>query len=369
VMVESARRRSESSAAGTLPRLIGGLELGRDVVGGGADSAGGRRPSRSERGLALFSSRSLVPLVGGCLLIALSVIAAWELGLSLLGRTESDPFLRWAFILRAVVASALLAFWAAWYVARLHRRFEAVRAELESVRAEEAARARRAQEEAGLGATARLLAHEIRAPLHGIALRSAMLRKACEKSGHAAPELAPVIETLERETARVDRLLSEYMAAGGDWTARMELAPVALDGLVREAAEELEEGFRSKEVRLSLELAPALPRVEGNAGSLKQAMVHLLSTALEAVRPNGEVLVRGELEDERVALVVEDDGLELTDGDSVFRPFARTRTGDSGLKLAIVRDVVRAHGGEVSAGPRRGGGARILLRLPAVRSA
>lgn len=328
-----------------------------------------RRPAHGERGVSLFSSRSLLPLVGGCLLIAASVIAAWELGLTLLGKTESDPFLRWAFIGRAVMASALLAFWAGWYVARLHRRVESLREELERVRADELARAHKAEEEAGLGATARLLAHEIRAPLHGIALRSAMLRKACEKAGHSAPELTPVIETLERETARVDRLLAEYMAAGGDWTSRMELMPVALGGLVQEAAKELEEGFRAKEVRLSLELPQGLPQVEGNAGSLRQAMVHLLSTALDAVRPNGEVLVRGELDDERVALVVEDDGLELSDGDSVFRPFARTRTGDSGLKLAIVRDVVRAHGGEVSAGPRRGGGARIMLRLPTVRSA
>ena len=63
---------------------------------------------------------------------------------------------------------------------------------------------------------------------------------------------------------------------------------------------------------------------------------------------------------------MEDEGPGVSPGDAqrVFEPFFTTRTTGTGLGLAVVQRVVRAHGGTVSVGQRQGGGARFELRLP-----
>jgi two-component system NtrC family sensor kinase len=88
-------------------------------------------------------------------------------------------------------------------------------------------------------------------------------------------------------------------------------------------------------------------------------LLNLLLNAAEAAGPSGHVAVRVRAaEDDRVEVLVEDDGPGLTPETRAraFEPFFTTRPRGSGLGLAIVRQVVSAHGGTVEARDRPGGG-------------
>jgi signal transduction histidine kinase len=101
---------------------------------------------------------------------------------------------------------------------------------------------------------------------------------------------------------------------------------------------------------------------------LEQALINLLKNALEAARgrPGAAVRLGVQLDDDRLALVVEDNGPGLPDDDpeAVFVPFFSTKPGGSGVGLTLARQIALAHGGRLDAQSRDGGGAAFRLLLP-----
>ena len=112
-------------------------------------------------------------------------------------------------------------------------------------------------------------------------------------------------------------------------------------------------------------------RVAGDRMGLTRVLRNLGENA--ARHANGRIRFTLEQTGGRVRISVEDDGPGIPEGDRirVFERFVRldaSRSGDaggSGLGLAIVAELLRAHGGRVSAGTSSLGGALILLDLPA----
>lgn len=118
------------------------------------------------------------------------------------------------------------------------------------------------------------------------------------------------------------------------------------------------------------EAAPAI--VVGDPDRIRQVLAALVDNAIRHIPTGGEVRVRTATMDGWVRVEVEDDGPGLGDAaDRVFDRFYRAdapqdRTGGhAGLGLAIVRALVEAQGGRVSAGNRPGGGAVFRVELPA----
>ena len=122
-----------------------------------------------------------------------------------------------------------------------------------------------------------------------------------------------------------------------------------------------------REVALAAVSAPA--RFEGRPQALRRAIGNLIDNALKYGKRAAVAL---EADDDGLSIVVEDDGpgLPADEIDKVFEPFYRVEssrnreTGGVGLGLAIVRQIARKHGGDVTLANRPGGGLRAVLRLP-----
>jgi signal transduction histidine kinase len=101
---------------------------------------------------------------------------------------------------------------------------------------------------------------------------------------------------------------------------------------------------------------------------LEQALINLLKNALEAVRgrPGAAVRLGIRLEENHLALIAEDNGPGLPEGEpeAVFVPFFSTKEGGSGVGLTLARQIALAHGGRLEAQARPGGGAAFRLLLP-----
>jgi len=209
------------------------------------------------------------------------------------------------------------------------------------------------------------IAHELRTPL-------AVLKG--ELEALADGMLDPDPETLERLVEEVDhlallvgdlRLLS--LAESGE--LRLEPVPHDLAGLLAKSAEAFAAAAEARGVALELDLAPAPARID--PARLRQVVFNLIDNALRHAR--ARIRIRCGIEGDRACFEVSDDGpgIPAEDLPRVFDRFyradaARSRhAGSSGLGLAIVRAIAEAHGGEVTAAGRAGGGAVFKVCVPA----
>lgn len=109
-----------------------------------------------------------------------------------------------------------------------------------------------------------------------------------------------------------------------------------------------------------------LPTLEVDPTRVRQVLTNLLTNAVRHTPPTGVVQVRVEAAEGGVRFCVADTGPGIRPDqlETIFEPFARASdTGGSGLGLAISRDIVRAHGGTISA-ENRPDGATVSFLLP-----
>lgn len=107
---------------------------------------------------------------------------------------------------------------------------------------------------------------------------------------------------------------------------------------------------RVLESRVPVRMEPCIPvRVDADPDQLEQALINLIRNAAEASADrNGGVTLRCRHETGRVQIEIEDDGPGLAGSENLFVPFFTTKPGGSGIGLVLARQIVEAHGGELS---------------------
>ncbi len=227
---------------------------------------------------------------------------------------------------------------------------------LHTYREDLVARAARSERLATFGQLVGSIGHELRNPLGVIESSLFLLR------GRTGDD--------ERTRRHLDRIgeqvkLSSRIIAGLLDMVRDRPLPaetVAVDALVARAAGTV---TRPPGVDLAAD-APAGLAVRGDAVQLGQALVNLVTNAVQAVGERGTVRVAAAAEPGAVILRVEDDGPGIPEEvrRRLFEPLITTKDHGNGLGLALVKRVAERHGGTVTHEPRPGGGARFTLRLP-----
>ena len=122
-------------------------------------------------------------------------------------------------------------------------------------------------------------------------------------------------------------------------------------------------------VEITRELQP-LPRMKVDGKQLNVAVLHVLENACDAVKQGGQVRIVTNTDGEAVVLRIVDTGpgIPAENLHRVFDPFFTTKDVGSGtgLGLTVARDVVRAHGGDISIEPGRARGTAVRLNIPRV---
>ncbi|MDI4649812.1 sensor histidine kinase [Cohnella hashimotonis] len=219
------------------------------------------------------------------------------------------------------------------------------------------------------------IAHDLRTPL--FALRGYL--EGLEQGIAASPEQAKKYVTVCQDKAgQLDRLVSDLFAFV---KTEYPLTAHAGDSLdlgeeVRRAVEGVRGAAHAKEISVVAEPPGNGPiLVRGDAHQLSRAFGNLLDNAVRHTPPQGTVVVRCRPEGERILVIVMDTGSGFAPEDlsRVFEPLyrgesSRSRdTGGAGLGLAIARRIFRAHGGDLIAANRPGGGAELAGWIPRVR--
>lgn len=118
--------------------------------------------------------------------------------------------------------------------------------------------------------------------------------------------------------------------------------------------------------RLTLDLDKKSMFVQADPCLLQQVLFNLIVNALQAVDAKGEVIVRSIIQDDKVEVIVEDNGcgIDLEDLSQLFDPFFTTKKEGTGLGLRISQQWIRKFGGELSCESVKGEGACFKFFLP-----
>jgi two-component system, OmpR family, sensor histidine kinase BaeS len=209
------------------------------------------------------------------------------------------------------------------------------------------------------------VAHELRTP---VAIMQAETEALAD--GIASPTIQ-TLNSLHEEAVRLGRMVEDLQTLASAHAAGLELHPCPLDlgRVAADAADSLTSRFRAGGVELEQELPPTA--VMGDANRLHQVAANLLSNAAKFTPAGGRVTLRTFTDATDGVLEVSDTGPGIPEGerDRVWDRFYRGSAGrladGSGIGLAVVKELVDAHGATVSIEAPEGGGTRFVVRFPA----
>ncbi|MGI5451869.1 HAMP domain-containing sensor histidine kinase [Streptomyces sp. CA-249302] len=211
------------------------------------------------------------------------------------------------------------------------------------------------------------IAHELRSPLTNIRGWLEVTR-----DGVVDPDPA-LLGSLHEEALVLQRIIDDLqdLAAADAGTLRVHREPVRADELLAQvaAAHRVAAAAAGVDVRTETDEECWL---DADPVRMRQALGNLVSNALRHTPPDGTVTLAARRDGEEIVFTVADTGggIAAEDLPHVFDRFWRAeksrsrRTGGSGLGLPIVRHLVAAHGGTVTAASEPGAGAVFTLRLP-----
>ncbi len=219
-------------------------------------------------------------------------------------------------------------------------------------------RATAKQDEAAL---AMGLAHAVRNPLNGAGLHLHVLERELVRMRASTPTIQEALAVIRYELGRISSCVTDFLEVARP--GPLVRAPTDLDALAQAAVQRLEGAAHDRSVRLAYEPAGTPLVASVDSERIDQALRHLIQNGLDAVGPNGAVVVRARRVESDVILEVEDDGPGIPGSvTAIFDPFYTTKASGTGLGLSIVRRAMLDHGGDVTFESARG---RTVFRLRA----
>ncbi len=218
----------------------------------------------------------------------------------------------------------------------------------------------RAKQLAALGEMSARVAHDLRNPLVTLAGWARVLE---EEPGDAeAVERAAGI--IADQAEGLLGILSMLLEPLGARTIRLE--PTDLNRLLQDVAEAQRPDLDEHHIELVMDLAPDLGTVALDPGQFRRCLINLIDNAVRAMPNGGALTLSSRRGEDDVTLQVADTGIGMTQETTskIFDAFFTTRHYGSGLGLAVVWDIVQAHGGTVEVASAPGQGATFMLHTP-----
>jgi len=208
------------------------------------------------------------------------------------------------------------------------------------------------------------VAHELRTPVAVMQAETEALSDGVTEPSREA------LASLHEEAVRLGRLVEDMRSLAAAQAAGLELTKRSLDlaRVAADAAQSLAGRFRSGHIHLIEDLPPT-PAV-GDPHRLHQVALNLFTNAIKFTPPGGTVVARTFTDGSDAVLEVTDSGPGVPEGErqAIWERFYRGSAGrarsGSGIGLAVVKELVDAHGGTVGLECPAAGGARFIVRLP-----
>ena len=226
-------------------------------------------------------------------------------------------------------------------------------------------RLRRAERLATLGQVAAGIAHEIRNPLVGIGSTTSLLLDDTDPSDGRRADL----EVILQETKRLDRIVNQII----DYARPREIVALSFDmvQLVQEVTKVLDEPLMRKQATIRLAVPAGSYAIQADRDQFKQVLLNVMQNAIEATSLGGLItvslaqLAHGVEQGLEIAVTDQGSGISPAHLPHVFEPFFTSgKPRGTGLGLAICRNILDAHGGDITLESEVGSGTTVRVWCP-----
>lgn len=230
--------------------------------------------------------------------------------------------------------------------------------------------------------------HELRTPLTNIrlyveqAIEIAPKRDDPDLDPHLLPK---ALDVINQESRRLERIVADMLSVSEIEAGSFKLRPgdVRLENLFEDLKSEYDPQAAEKNIKLTLRLPPKLPVINGDRDKIVLALHNLLGNAIKYTPTGGRVEVKVEVETgggeggDTVKVSIADTGIGISpdETDLIFEKFYRAKdkrvaeiTG-TGLGLALAREVVRLHGGDITVQSELDKGSTFTMTIPSLAQA
>ena len=213
------------------------------------------------------------------------------------------------------------------------------------------------------------LSHEFRTPLNGV-LGMARLLENTKLTAEQRSYVTALRESGDHLLSLVNDVL--HFARLGAASIELSLAPVDIEGLLRQVAELMSPRAQEKGIEIAWAAPQPLPTVLADEGRLRQILLNFAGNAVKFTEAGGVLLTAAATAEGRIRFSVADTGPGVAPDarQRIFEAFVQTdathntQLGGAGLGLAIVSTLSRAMGGEVGVGGEPGHGAEFWFEAP-----
>ncbi len=215
------------------------------------------------------------------------------------------------------------------------------------------------------------VAHELRTPLTNILMYAETAMEAGEED---VAGRARSLNVINQEARRLERVVGDMLSVAEieAGTHEVRLDDVPLVTLFEDLRHDYAAAAKEKSLELVFDLPPKLPVIQADRDKLTLAIHNLVGNALKYTPNGGMVTVEVDCTEEAVTVKVIDTGIGMSapDRERIFEKFYRANderiagiTG-SGLGLALARDVIRLHGGDIVVESEIDEGSTFTLTVP-----
>jgi two-component system, OmpR family, phosphate regulon sensor histidine kinase PhoR len=226
------------------------------------------------------------------------------------------------------------------------------------------------------------IVHDLRGPLSGI---QGTLEFVLSQEGNKIDSMyTDLLNEAQHESERMMNLINEILDFSKIQSGKfsVEKEPVRVAGLLKRAIRSLQSVAARDEIFLVSAHGRELPQIFGSVEKLTQAIINLISNSLKFTPKKGLIsvgaqTVRNGDSTESIVITVTDSGMGIkaSEVNKLFEKYKQTGNksfrggGGTGLGLFIVKQIVEAHGGEVTVASVEGVGTSMVVKLPVKRAA
>lgn len=230
-----------------------------------------------------------------------------------------------------------------------------------------------------IGQLAAGVAHELNNPLGGILGYAQFTLEKLQKNDPAKTTSREVesyiryVTDIEVQARRCKQIVQNLLRFSRS-SRTIDLEPVDLNKVLEETVTFMEHQLHMNQIELKLELEPALPLVQGNAGQLQQVFTNLLINAMHASKSGSSIVIVSRFSPSvgefggavELQFIDQGHGIPAENIKKIFEPFFTTKEigKGTGLGLSISYGIVKEHGGEITVTSKVGQGTTFTLVLP-----
>jgi len=215
---------------------------------------------------------------------------------------------------------------------------------------------------AAVGRMAAGVAHEVRNPLSSIKGLALLLKDKFSRESREFETTGLLIQEVERMNRTISELLSFARPAA------LNLQPVDLEELLSDSLQLVSADMASEQIRTSLHCDRNVPVISADRDRLSQVFINILLNSVQAMEDGGtlEITARMDEPGKQVELRFVDSGkgIQPEHLSQLFFPYFTTKSGGTGIGLAISQKIIADHGGNIRLESELGRGTTVIVELP-----